>query len=249
MAPMAGRVSTAKVRSGKGSPHTCQNADWCTAVLSVSLRARRNRQMLNKHLLLFALLFLATFSPSPAAAGATDTSTSAQRAADVDTDEKALRRFLELFRAAQVSLSQAMMIAEALHTDSRTTEISFEASASSAYRVKTVKNDQVWENTIDAKTGGITRNEIVSSVKDLTSEDQDNTISLQSVQQQLLDAVRVAENVASGKAISGAMVNEDGRLNFVVVVLNGDRLKQVVLELPRRSRRGSGFRRPDSVTR
>jgi hypothetical protein len=49
--------------------------------------------------------------------------------------------------------------------------------------------------------------------------------------------VRVAERAASGKAISGGLTRERGKLNFVVIVVSGLDLKQVLLEPPRRKNR------------
>jgi hypothetical protein len=43
----------------------------------------------------------------------------------------------------------------------------------------------------------------------------------------------IAEKAAAGRAISGAMVKEGDQLNFVVVVLSDDHLKEVFLEPPR----------------
>jgi hypothetical protein len=63
-------------------------------------------------------------------------------------------------------------------------------------------------------------------------EDQSNLIALQSVRQELADAVFVAEDNTSGKALSGGLMNEAGKLNFVIVVLSGTKLKQVMLEPP-----------------
>src|SRR5207302_1332684 len=73
---------------------------------------------------------------------------------DVDVDEERVNRELELFRAARVSVSQAMVIAEKLHAGSRTVDISFDgASGSSTYRVKTIQRNHLWEDRIDAQTG------------------------------------------------------------------------------------------------
>jgi len=44
--------------------------------------------------------------------------------------------------------------------------------------------------------------------------------------------VRVAEQAASGKAISGGLVRDCGRLNFAIVVISGDDMKEVILEPP-----------------
>ena len=61
-----------------------------------------------------------------------------------------------LFRGSVVSLSQAMAIAEALHAEATTADVSFDgASASPVYRVKTLHNDRIWHHAIDATTGKI----------------------------------------------------------------------------------------------
>ena len=105
------------------------------------------------------------------------------------------------------------------------------------YRVRTFHDGQLWEHAIDAATGEISKDRVVSSLKELNAEDRTNIASLSGVEQQLSDAVRVAERAASGKAISGGLTRERGRLNFVVIVVNGLDLKQVILEPPRRKNR------------
>jgi hypothetical protein len=70
---------------------------------------------------------------------------------------------------------------------------------------------------------------------------------LGSVKQNLSDAVAIAEKAAVGKAISGGQVKQADQLNFVVVVLNDERLKEVFLEPPHRC--PSTHCRPDSSSR
>jgi uncharacterized membrane protein YkoI len=154
-------------------------------------------------------------------------------AAQGDDEEKAIRRVLEQFRTTQVPLNQAIAIAEQLHDGSRTADISFEISSLPVYRVRTVKNERVWENVIDAKTGSITDKEITSSLKELDREDLANIIALKWIKQELSDAVRFAERAAAGSALAGGLMKQDGKLNFVIVVASGDRLKEVTLEPPR----------------
>jgi hypothetical protein len=77
------------------------------------------------------------------------------------------------------------------------------------------------------------------SLSELDDEDRSNLVALRSVKQELSDAVRVAEKAASGKALGGGLVQQDGRLTFVIVIASGDDLKQVVLEPPKTGRRGS----------
>jgi uncharacterized membrane protein YkoI len=148
------------------------------------------------------------------------------------TDE-AISRELELFRGAEISLRQALKIADSLHPGSRIVDVSFDSgSGSSVYRVKTFRQDRIWEDTIDAKTGQVAGNATVSSMSALNLEDRLNLIAMQSIRQELADAVFVAEDNTSGKALSGGLMNEAGRLIFVIVVLSGTNLEQVMLEPP-----------------
>jgi Peptidase propeptide and YPEB domain len=147
--------------------------------------------------------------------------------------DEAINRELELFRGAEVSLRQALKIAGSLHPGSRIVDVSFDGgSGSSVYRVKTFRQDRIWADTIDAKTGQVVGDATVSSMSELNLEDRHNLIAIQSFRQELADAVLVAEDNTSGKALSGGVMNEAGKLIFVIVVLSGTSLKQVMLEPP-----------------
>jgi uncharacterized membrane protein YkoI len=190
--------------------------------------------MLEKQLFV-ALLSLLTCAPSHAATTLHGEISAAQEqdpSGNGLTDE-AISRELELFRSAEISLRQALKIAGSLHPGSRTVDVSFDGgSGSSVYRVKTFRLDRIWEDTIDAKTGQVAGNATVSSMSELKLEDRLNLIAMQSVRQELADAVFVAEDNTSGKALSGGLVNEAGKLIFVIVVLSGTSLNQVMLEPP-----------------
>ena len=62
---------------------------------------------------------------------------------------------------------------------------------------------------------------------------------MKSVKQELSDAVRIAEKAAEGSALAEGLMKQDGKLNFVVVIASGDRLKEVMLEPPRVGRQGA----------
>ena len=149
------------------------------------------------------------------------------------TEDATIRRVLTEFHTVRVPLSRAMAIAERLHEGSKTADISFESDGSPVYRVRTIRNEQVWENAIDANSGGIAGKEVTSSLRELGREDLANMIALKWVKQELSDAVQVAERAAAGSALAGGLVRQDGRLNFVVVVAAGDDLKEVMLEPPK----------------
>lgn len=156
-----------------------------------------------------------------------------------NVDEAAIRRALEQFSTTRVPLGQAMAIAERLHDGSRTADISFEISGPPVYRVRTVKNERVFENVIDANTGRVSQAEIASSIKELDRADLANIIALKWIKQELSEAVRVAEKAAAGNALAGGLVTQDGKINFVVVVASGDRLKEVMLEPPKVGQRST----------
>ena len=150
-----------------------------------------------------------------------------------ETNTESDQRFLAAFRAAHLSLTQAIAIAERLHVGSRTAAISFDTSDNPSYRVRTVKDKEIWENVIDVRTGRTAGPETAWSLNELEMEERDNINALRSVKQELSDAVAIAEKAAAGKAISGGLVKEGDQLNFVVVVLSDDRVKEVFLEPPR----------------
>ncbi len=187
------------------------------------------------------LLFWAALVPAAATADVTEVPSATQDRSDtnVESDDDAVRRLLALFRAAQLSLSEAMAIAERLHDGSRTAQIRFDVSGDRGYRVRTVKDNHVWENTIDAKTGRVVDQETVFALTQLSDADRSNIVALRSVRQELSDAVLVAEKAAPGKALGGGLMREDGKLNFVVAIVSDDHLKEVILEPPVVGRQGS----------
>ncbi|WP_407157593.1 PepSY domain-containing protein [Bradyrhizobium sp. STM 3557] len=158
-------------------------------------------------------------------------------AAPQEVDQTAIRRVIEEFWSTRVPLAEAMAIAERLHEGSRTVDISFERSGPPVYRVRTVRNERVFENIIDANTGGTSQAEIASSLTELDREDLANIVALKWIKQDLAEAVRIAEKAAVGAALAGGLMKHDGKLSFVVVVASRDRLKEVTLEPPKAGRR------------
>jgi uncharacterized membrane protein YkoI len=191
--------------------------------------------MSKKHQFAIMLLLSATLAAPGAMADITQPPSGTEERGGTrhtETDEQATHRLLEQFRAAQLSLSEAMAIAEGLHRGSRTATIGFEISSPPGYRVRTVKNGEIWENFIDANSGSVQGTEIASPLQELDGEDRVNIIALKSVRQELSDAVRVAEKAASGTALGGSLMKQNGKLNFVVVIVSGNDLKEVMLEPP-----------------
>jgi len=134
-----------------------------------------------------------------------------------------------------MSLTQAIAIAERLHPGSRTAAVTFEISERPGYRVRTVRDKKIWENIVDVITGRAIGPETSLSMRDLEVDERDNIVALRSVGQALSEAIAIAEKAAAGKAISGGLVKEQDQINFVVVVLSEDRVKEVFLEPARSS--------------
>ena len=192
-------------------------------------------------MLLWILLLSLALVPRAAMAELNDgslNSTSQSTAAHRETNVELDQRFHAAFRAAPLSLTEAIAIAERLHTGSRTAAISFDTSDKPFYRVATVKDEEIWENVVDVRTGRIVEPETSRSLNELEREERDTINAFRAVKQELSDAVAIAEKAAAGKAISGAMVKEGDQLNFVVVVLSDDHLKEVFLEPPRATSKG-----------
>jgi hypothetical protein len=157
--------------------------------------------------------------------------------------QKMIRQLFELSRQARVSLRGAIAVAEKRHDGSRTVRIGFDRSASPYYRVRTVRDAEIWENNVDAKTGRVRGVERVLSFQKLGSEDRTNIKALRRVTQEMSEAVLVAERVVPGMAVGGCLVDDSVTLNFIVLVVTGDRLKQVMLEVDRHA---AASRRPAS---
>lgn len=152
---------------------------------------------------------------------------------DAEAERQAVSREIERFRSSSITIGQAMAIAEARHAGATTADVSFDgASGVPVYRVKTLHNDRIWRHTINAATGELVGGEAALPLAELDHEDRSNLAALGAIRHRLADAVRVAGRAAAGKAISGGLVRERGQLNFAIVVISGDDLKEVILEPP-----------------
>ena len=121
---------------------------------------------MSKQQLFAAMLSLLVCVPSYANAALNGTATAAQEQSESrnGVNDETVNQELELFRSVEVSLREALRIAGKLHAGSRIVDISFDGgSGSPVYRVKTFRREQIWEDTIDAKTGRIIGNTTVSS--------------------------------------------------------------------------------------
>lgn len=156
-------------------------------------------------------------------------------AIDKDELQKQVEQEIRNFHSARISLRQALSITQSYLPKSRVVNISFnqESKSTPVYLVKSIQGDVLWELSVDAVSGQIAGSVTNTSLKDLDRDSQANLTAFRAIRQEMIDAVQVAERSATGTAISGGLLNEKGRLNFSIVVLVDDELKQVLLEPPR----------------
>ena len=199
--------------------------------MNLTIQNRRRKCLVAGFVLLSSTLasYAALADVNARSAGVLGQSVPANQRTQADADQ----RFLALFRTAPLSPTRAIAVAEALHADSRAVAIAFDTSGTPGYRVRTVKNNEIWENVVDVLTGRTAGPELVWALTELDAEERENIIALRSVGQELSEAVAIAEEAAAGKAISGGLVKDGDQVNFVVVVLSDGRAKEVLLEPPR----------------
>ncbi|UFZ07668.1 PepSY domain-containing protein [Bradyrhizobium ontarionense] len=150
---------------------------------------------------------------------------------DPALSQEAIDRELDRFRRTEVSLHQALRIAERIHPGSKTADISFEGGLDvPVYKVRTLQSGQIWESDIDGTTAKVRNSVLFSTVQALNDSDRDSLTALNAMRLKMSDAVRIAERSAAGRAISGGLISKDGKLAFIIVVVSGKDLKQVTLE-------------------
>ncbi|MGC2781778.1 MAG: PepSY domain-containing protein [Bradyrhizobium sp.] len=190
-----------------------------------------------RRIILFTFILL---SWTPLAHAVADAATSgaqvpmdpqSSNANDPALSQEAIDRELDRFRRTEVSLHQALRIAERIHPGSKTADISFEGGLDvPVYKVRTLQSGQIWESDIDGTTAKVRNSVLFSTVQGLNDSDRDSLLALNAVQLKMSDAVRIAERSAAGRAISGGLISKDGKLAFIIVVVSGKDLKQVTLE-------------------
>lgn len=149
------------------------------------------------------------------------------------SEQEALQVEIDRFKTASISLREALSIAQERQAGSRAVDAGFDGETGApTYQVRMVKGNRLWETTIDALTGNTIKTAVVSSLDDLEAHDRELLVRLRNVRPELLDGIAVAERATGGKAISAGLMVDKGRLQFVIVCVDGNDLKQVLLEPP-----------------
>lgn len=153
----------------------------------------------------------------------------------VDKPDEAVSvaREIARFKTVSLSIQDALLAALALHPGARVIDASFDGRETLAvYRVRTLRGNLIFEDAMDASSGRPIGTTLESSARQLAAEDMRILTAFGDVRQEMKEAIAVAERNTKGRTISGGLKRLDGRLNFVIVTVADDSLKQVVLEPP-----------------
>lgn len=175
------------------------------------------------------LLALAAIPASMPARASIDTASPTSAPTFSDQEWAAILREIKVFAKIKISVRDAIEIAETRSNGARAVDVSFDGQAHRmAYRVKTWRNDEVWQGTIDASTGKIFGEQFVTPVSTLDAKDKDELAGFRTAGVNLYDVLSIAERFGHGKAVSAGLEEDNGRLIFLVVLVTADgSLKQM----------------------
>jgi uncharacterized membrane protein YkoI len=132
----------------------------------------------------------------------------------------------------RVPIRRAIAIAETRGSGAKIVDIDFdEESDQLAYKVKTYQHNEIWTGTIDASTGEIIGEGVVTPVASLEGKEKAELASLRASGMDLSEAIAVAEEYGVGSAISAGLEERNGKTIFVVVVVADGKLKEVAVEM------------------
>ena len=139
------------------------------------------------------------------------------------SETAAILQEIKLFAHVPVSIREAITIAEKSRPGIRVGDVSFDGRADNlVYKIKAYRANETWNGTIDASTGKVVGDGMVTPVSSLDVNDKLGTTGLV-----LSDAVAIAEQSTAGKAVSAGVGKADGKLSFLVVVIADGSLKEV----------------------
>src|SRR3984957_20432775 len=134
----------------------------------------------------------------------------------------------EVFSNVRVPIRRAIAIAEARVKGAKIVDIGFdEESDQGAYKVKTYQHNEIWTGTIDASTGEIIGEGVVTPVESLEGKEKAELANFRASGMDLSEAIAIAEEYGVGSAVSAGLEEQNGKPIFVVVVVADGRLKEV----------------------
>jgi uncharacterized membrane protein YkoI len=143
---------------------------------------------------------------------------------------------IKAFENVFVPIRRAIAIAETRAAGAKLVDIDFdEESGQVAYKVKTYQHNEIWTGTIDASTGEIIGEGVVTPVASLEGKEKAKLANFRASGMDLSEAIAIAED-GVGSAVSAGLEEQNGKPIFVVVVVADGRLKEVSVEMARSCR-------------
>jgi uncharacterized membrane protein YkoI len=140
----------------------------------------------------------------------------------------------KVFANVRVSLRRAMAIAETRAAGAKIVDIGFdEESDQVAYKVKTYQHNELWTGTIDASTGEIIGEGVVTPVANVEGKEKAELANFRASGMDLSEAIAIAEEYGVGSAVSAGLEEQNGKPIFVVAVVADGALKEVSVEMAR----------------
>jgi uncharacterized membrane protein YkoI len=144
---------------------------------------------------------------------------------------------IKAFENVFVPIRRAIAIAETRAAGAKLVDIDFdEESGQVAYKVKTYQHNEIWTGTIDASTGEIIGEGVVTPVASLEGKEKAKLANFRASGMGLSEAIAIAEEYGVGSAVSAGLEQQNGKPIFVVVIVADGRLKEVSVEMARSCR-------------
>jgi uncharacterized membrane protein YkoI len=148
-----------------------------------------------------------------------------------ESESAAILQEIKLFANARISARHAIAIAERRGVRAKVIDLSFDGTASRlAYRVKVLLNEQLWEGAIDASTGVPVDGGSTTPASRLDEEDRTALAAFTAAGMDLSEAIAIAEQYGSGKAVSAGLQHDGAKLILPVVIVSEGTLKEVSVE-------------------
>jgi uncharacterized membrane protein YkoI len=153
------------------------------------------------------------------------------------SDSAGALKGIKAFENVFVPIRRAIAIAETRAAGAKIVDIDFdEESGQVAYKVKTYQHNEIWTGTIDASTGEIIGEGVVTPVESLEGKEKAELANFRASGMDLSEAIAIAEEYGVGSAVSAGLEEQNGKPIFVVVVVADGKLKEVSVEMARSCR-------------
>ena len=148
-----------------------------------------------------------------------------------ESESAAILQEIKHFASARISARRAIAIAERRDARAKVIDLSFDGTTSRlAYRVKVLLNDQLWEGAIDASTGVPVGDGSTTPASRLDEEDRTALAAFTAAGMDLSEAIAIAEQYGSGKAVSAGLQHDGAKLVLPVVIVSEGSLKEISVE-------------------